>query len=359
MKKIIFGLILLILTTSAASASWPGQASGDYIIDNFTFDSGETLPKLKLHYRTLGTPKRDSSGNITNAVMMLHGTTSSGVAFLTPSISDKLFIPGAPLDLSEYYIILPDSIGAGGSSKPSDGMRANFPHYRYNDMVHAQYRLLTEKLGVKHLRLIVGYSSGGLLSWVWGEKYPDMMDALLPIVSLPVSIRGRELVIRSIVANSIKSDPAWNNGNYTRQPPGWTSIYPVMGTMGTSPQYLERTISTINQAKDFVAGKVKLAIQSEDANNILYMLEASEDYNPEPALEAIKAKVFAVNFADDQVNPDSRQILEKEMPRVENGQFVIIPASDETLGHSSFLLAQFWGPYVVKLLEEDSTNRIP
>jgi homoserine O-acetyltransferase len=282
---------------------------------------------------------------------MLHGTGGSGALFLMPSLADPLFTPGAPLDPSVYYIILPDSIGAGGSSKPSDGLKGKFPHYRYNDMVRACHQLVTKKLKVDHLRLVTGLSMGGMETWIWSEKYPKMVDAFLPLVCLPIRVSGRNLIWREMIVHSIRSDPEWKNGNYTTQPTGWTSTFPVMAMMDDSIRHLQKTIPNLPAAHAFLDSAVKSA-ESLDANNFLYQLEASRDYDPRPNLGKIRGWVLAVNFEDDEVNPDVLQILEREIKKVRHGRFVVIPSTHHTTGHSSAVMGHFWAPYVRKLLNE-------
>jgi homoserine O-acetyltransferase len=356
----VYFLIILEITMSFFSLhlngvekTWLNRTEGDYIIHQFLFDNGEVLPELRLHYQTLGIPQRDNEGSITNAVLMLHGTMGSGNEFLKPSISDKVFAPGAPLDLTRYYIILPDAIGAGGSSKPSDGMRGKFPHYRYLDMVRAQHQLITEKLGVKHLRIVIGTSMGGMHTWMWGEAYPDMMDALMPIACLPLAIHGRNLIFRRIIVDAIKNDPEWQGGNYTKQPHGWTSIFPVVLMVTNSPLHLDQVAPNLEKAEAYVdkARNEAAHDKDSDANDSLYAWEASLDYNPKPLLKNIRARLFAVNFADDFLNPNSMDILKETMSQVKNGNYIVIPASSQTRGHDSLQLGEFWAPYVQKLLE--------
>lgn len=331
------------------SAQLPGYQEGDIYVRDFKFSSGHILPRLKLHYITLGSPKRDANGQIDNAVLMLHGTGSSGASFLIPSISDYLFKPTMPLDLNKYYIILPDAIGAGLSSKPSDGLKADFPAYQYEDIVRAQYLQVTAGLGVRHLRLVTGTSMGGMLTWMWGELYPDMMDALLPVASLPVTIRGRNLIWRRAIVAAIKHDPDWDDGYYTRQPHAWGVTFPMMRILADSPGHLLPLAETPADADKLVEDSIQQSVKV-DANDFLYALSSSSDYHPENALDKIEAHLFAVNFADDEFNPIELGVMEKMMPQVKNGGYVVIPSSTETQGHSSLVLAKLWSPYLAKLL---------
>src|SRR5579862_9561399 len=331
--------VALLLTISIATASTAfsggsvGQLNpteGDYIIHNFEFDSGESLPDLRLHYRTIGSPSRDTAGVVRNAVLILHGTGGSGTAFLSDRFAGVLFGPGQLLDASKYFIILPDDIGHGKSSKPSDGSHARFPHYAYNDMVRAEYMLVSEKLHVNHLRLVTGTSMGGMHTWMWGEIYPDVMDALMPLASLPVQIAGRNRMTRRMVIDSIKNDPEWNNGEYTKQPRGLTSAIYTYLMMASSPLQLQKQAPTRDEADKLFDDQVKTILSRLDANDMLYQFDSSRDYNPEPRLDEIKAPLLAINSADDQVNPPELGILEKQIKRVRRGSYVLLPITDET-----------------------------
>jgi homoserine O-acetyltransferase len=327
-------------------------AQGDFIIRNFKFDSGEVLPELKLHYRTLGSPHRDASGIVRNAVLVMHGTGGSGGGFMSAQFAGVLFRSGQLLDATKYFIIFPDAIGHGQSSKPSDGLRARFPHYGYNDMVRAQYRLLTEGLGVNHLRLVTGTSMGGMHTWLWGEKYPDFMDALMPLASLPVQIAGRNRMTRRMVIDSIRNDPEWNNGEYKSQPRGLrTAIYTLL-FMTSSPLQWQKQAPTRDAADRFFDDMVSRQLARTDANDMLYAFDASRDYDPAPNLESIKAPLLAINSADDQVNPPELGILEREIKRVKRGQFVLIPISDKTRGHGTHSVPEIWKEHLARLLEE-------
>jgi homoserine O-acetyltransferase/O-succinyltransferase len=352
-KAILLAVVLVCVRISAMAQQSPVPAEGDFTIRDFRFESGETLPELRLHYRTLGSPSKDSAGVVRNAVLILHGTTGSGAQFLSKQFSGALFGPGQLLDATKYYIILPDGIGHGQSSKPSDGMRMRFPRYNYNDMVTAHYRLLTERLGVNHLRLVTGTSMGGMQTWVWGEKYPDFMDALMPLASLPVQIAGRNRMIRRMIMDSIKNDPEWNNGEYKTQPMrGLTAaIYSLM-IMSSSPLQMQKQAPTREEADRQFDSRVRASLNNRDANDMIYQFDASRDYDPAPKLESIKAPLVAINSADDQVNPPELGIAEREIKRVKRGRFILIPISDQTRGHGTHSLPELWKQHLAALLDE-------
>lgn len=321
-----------------------------YILKNYKFKNGESLAELKIHYSTLGTPKRDADGNITNAVLFLHWTGSSGKDLLSPAFNEALFGDGKALDLKKYFVIVPDNIGHGQSSKPSDGLKARFPKYRFEDMVDIQHRLVTEKLGISRLHLILGLSIGGMHAWMWGEKYPEAMTGLMPIVAQPAPITGRNLLWRRIITQSIRTDAAWKNGDYAEQPQGWRSMFPLMLMMAGSVPQFQNTVKNAAEADAFVQNASQGALQ-KDANDILYSLESSEDYHPQN-LEKIKAKVFALNFADDAFNPVELNILPEAMKRVKNGKFLIVPINSETQGHASQMRPLLWCNEVQDFLAE-------
>ncbi len=351
-KVMLLALILLCVRTFAMAQPSPAPVEGDFTIRDFRFESGETLPELKLHYRTLGTPGRDAAGMVRNAVLILHGTGGTGAQFLSRQFAGALFGPGQLLDATKHYLILPDGIGHGQSSKPSDGLRMRFPRYNYNDMVAAHHRLLTEGLGVNHLRLVMGTSMGGMHTWVWGEKYPDFMDALMPLASLPVQIAGRNRMIRRMIMDSIKSDPAWNNGEYKTQPVrGLTAAGYAMMFMTSSPLQLQKQAPTRADADRLFDERVRASL-NRDVNDMLYQFDASRDYDPAPKLESIKAPLVAINSADDQVNPPELGIAEREIKRVKRGRFILIPISDETRGHGTHSLPELWKQHLAVLLEE-------
>jgi homoserine O-acetyltransferase len=327
-----------------------------YVIKNFKFRSGETLPELKLHYTTLGTRKLDANGRTINAVLLLHGTTGTGKNYLNPSITDALFGPGQPLDASKYFIIMPDGIGRGGSSKPSDGLRGKFPHYGYIDLVVGQHALVTKGLGIDHLKLILGTSMGGMNGWLWGEMYPDAMDAIAAIACQPVAITGRNFFWRNLIMEAIKNDPDYNNGNYTKQPSYFQNSLPIFNILTGSPKTLEAVGKTQKQAKAAYDKWVKEARKNYDANDYLYWFDAVADYNPEPDLGKIKAKVLAINFADDLLNAVQLGIMERTMPKVKNGKYILVPESANTVGHQTLNLGKVWAPYVQELMNSLDHN---
>ena len=342
---------LFLPTVSWAQAKYPAPATGDFPLPNFRFESGETLPVLNLHYTTVGQPRRDKTGKVVNAVLIMHGTTGAGQNFLTERFADYLFGPGQLLDAAKYYLILPDAIGHGQSSKPSNGLRMQFPKYTYDDMVTANYRLLTEKLGVGHARLIMGTSMGGMETWVWGYKYPDFMDALLPLASLPVEIGGRNRMLRKMAIDLIELDPAWQGGNYTTQPKvGLTGAESSLIFMTSSPKQMQKLAPTRELAEAALAKTEARALSLYDANDFIYQFDASRDYNPAPHLAAIKAPLFAINSADDQVNPPELGILDTEIKRVAKGRYILLPITDLTTGHGTHSNPVIWGSYLAELL---------
>lgn len=364
MKRALLLLFLSCSLTCVVSAqtsnpplrTYPAPVEGDYIIQNFRFRSGETLPELKIHYRTIGTLKSDSSGVTRNAVLIGHGTGGSGTQFLSPQFAGMLFGPGQLLDATRYFIILTDGIGHGGSSKPSNGLHARFPHYNYDDMVSAQYELLTKKLGVNRLRLVVGTSMGGMHTWVWGETYPDFMDALMPLASLPVEIAGRNRIWRRMAMDAIRNDPEWLGGEYKTQPTrGLISAQNLLLLMGSVPLQWQKQAPTRDAADKFYQDRVTGAVARLDANDLLYQLDASREYNPAPKLETIKAPLFAINSADDVINPPELGLMEREIKRVKRGRFILIPISDQTRGHGTHTLPAIWQQYLRELLE--ATNQ--
>ena len=352
MKTLVSLLVLMSARAFATAPQEPIPVEGDFTIRGFRFESGEELPELKLHYRTLGTPRRDAGGVVRNAVLILHGTGGSGRGFLSAQFGGVLFGPGQLLDAARHFIILPDNVGHGQSSKPSDGLRARFPHYNYNDMVVAQHRLLTEGLGVNHLRLVMGTSMGGMHTWLWGQKYPDFMDALMPLACLPIQISGRNRMIRRMILDSIRDDPEWNNGEYQTQPRGLTAAVYALTFMTSSPLQLQKQAPTRLAADRLFDDQVRAQLARTDANDMLYYFDASRDYDPAPNLEKIQAPLVAINSADDQVNPPELGIVEREIKRVTRGRFVLIPISDQTRGHGTHSWPQLWQQHLAALLEE-------
>ena len=338
-----------------ARATYPAPVEGDYVIHQFHFRSGEVLPELKLHFTTIGAPARDSAGVVRNAVLILHGTGGAGNNFLSEQFAGVLFGPGQLLDATRYFIILPDGIGHGRSSKPSDGLHARFPHYTYDDMVAAQHQLLTDKLGVSHLRLVMGTSMGGMQTWVWGETYPDFMDALMPLASLPVEIAGRNRMMRRMIMDAIRNDPAWEGGEYKAEPrQGLISAINILLLMGSSPLQWQKLAPTREAADKFLEERERAYLIRTDANDMLYQFDASREYNPSPKLETIKAPLVAINSADDVINPPELGILDREIKRVHHGRYILIPTSEQTRGHGTHSLPRVWKQYLGELLEESS-----
>jgi homoserine O-acetyltransferase len=336
---------------AAGAADYPAPIDGDYLAGQFIFDSGETLPALRLHYRTIGTPRRDASGAVTNAVLILHGTGGSGAGFLGPTFAGQLFGSGQPLDAARYYIILPDGIGHGRSSKPSDGLHTRFPHYTYDDMVRAQHLLLTDGLKVNHLTLVLGTSMGAMHCWVWGEMYPDFADGLVPLASQPAQIAGRNRIMRKMILDSIMQDPQWKGGEYTEQPhQGLVGAINILMMMTSSPLQWHKTAPTRDAADAWYRDQIASRAASTDANDMVYQFSASRDYDPSPRLETITAPVLAINSADDEVNPPELGLMEKLMPRVKRGTYVLIPTSDQTRGHGTHSLPAVWGTHLTDFL---------
>jgi homoserine O-acetyltransferase/O-succinyltransferase len=352
-KKFIscIALIPIAIGSAVADTNSLSPVENDFVIHNFHFRSGQTLPELRLHYRTLGKPIRDSRGVVRNAVLILHGTTGSSAQFLRPEFADELYGKGQPLDARRYFLILPDNMGHGKSSKPSDGLRAKFPNYGYADMIEAQYRLLTDGLGVNHLRLVIGTSMGGMHTWLWGEMHPSFMAGLMPLASLPAQISGRNRYWRRVVIDAIRGAPDWQDGNYERQPYGLRLASEMFYLMSSNPAIQTRQSPTLAQADAALNAYVASFSATNDANDVLYAVEASRDYDPAPGLEKIKAPLLAINSADDLINPPDQGILEREIKRVKHGQAIVLPESDQTVGHGSHTKARLWKKYLVKFLK--------
>jgi len=345
-------VLVLMLAIQLRGADALAPQPGDYIIHNFKFQSGETLPEVRMHFVTFGTPQRDAKGLVRNAVVVLHGTTGSSAQFLVTNFTDVLFGKGQLLDASRYFVVIPDNLGHGKSTKPSDGLRSKFPKYGYHDMVEAQYRLLIGGLGVNHLRLVMGTSMGGMHTWVWGETHPDFMDALMPLACLPAEISGRNRVWRRMIIDSIRNDPDWHNGEYEKQPAGARVAHEVLWFMGSNPTQRLKEAPTLAAADRALDTYVDAALQRLDANDVLYALEASRDYNPRPDLEKIRAPLLAVNFADDLINPPELRVLEREIKRVKRGEAVMIPESDRTRGHGTHTMPAIWEKHLARLLKK-------
>jgi homoserine O-acetyltransferase len=349
-RKSLHVLLVLLALGWVCAAQYPTPTQGDFVLKDFRFTSGELLPELRVHYRTLGKPERDGHGVVRNAVLILHGTGGSGANFINSVFAGGLFGPGGLLDADRYFLILPDGIGHGQSSKPSDGLRSCFPHYGYIDMIEAQYRLLTEGLGVDHLRLVMGTSMGGMHTWLWGERHPDFMDALMPLASLPTQISGRNRVWRRIVIDAIRSDPQWRGGDYSTQPSNLRVAEEMLYFMGSNPILRQQQMPTLAGSDSTLDSAVANSLKTADANDLLYQVEASRDYDPGPGLEKIHAPLFAVNSADDLINPPELGILEREIKRVPKGRAVVLPLSPETRGHQTHTVAAVWKQYLEELL---------
>jgi homoserine O-acetyltransferase/O-succinyltransferase len=349
---IILSHSVLQLGNPARGAGYPAPQAGDFVLRDFRFASGQTLPELRMHYRTLGTARRDDKGIVRNAVLIMHGTTGEGGNFLRPEFAGQLFGAGQLLDASRYFLILPDGIGHGHSSRPSDGLHGHFPHYGYRDMVEADYRLLTEGLKVNHLRLVMGTSMGGMHTWLWGERHADFMDALMPLASLPTQISGRNRIWRRAIIDAIRKDPDWKNGDYTVQPAGLRTAAFMLMFMSSNPVQRQKEMPTREQADAAIDEFIGRTLPTMDANNTLYALDASSDYDPNPDLEKIKAPLMAVNSADDLINPPELGILEREIVRVKHGKAVVIPLSDQTRGHGTHTLAAVWKNDLAELLRQ-------
>jgi homoserine O-acetyltransferase/O-succinyltransferase len=343
MKSLV---IALLLVAGIAAAAEPAVHEGDFVLKDFRFASGESLPELRLHYRTLGKLDRGAR----NAVLIMHGTGGTGAQFLRPEFAGELFGAGGELDSTRYFIILPDGIGHGQSSKPSDGMHAHFPRYGYVDMITAQYRLITEGLGVKHLRLVMGTSMGGMHTWLWGQRYPDAMDALLPLASLPSQISGRNRVWRRVAIDAIRLDPQWREGDYREQPQGLRTAQQMLFLMGSNPVLRQQQMPDLARSDSVLDAAVADSLRNTDANDLLYQLEASRDYDPAPGLERIRAPLLAINFADDLINPPELGILEREIKRVPGGRALVIPMTPQSRGHGTHTVAAVWKQNLAELL---------
>jgi homoserine O-acetyltransferase len=353
MKTLAFTVCVVLAAGQALpAADYPAPTPGEYVVRDYRYASGVTLHQTRIHYRTLGNPQRDDKGIVRNAVLILHGTTGSGEQFLRDEFAGELFGKGQPLDATRYYIVLPDGVGHGKTSKPSDGLHLRFPHYGYRDMIAVQHQLLTEGLKVNHLRLVLGTSMGGMHAWLWGETYPDFMDALLPLASLPTQISGRNRLWRRMIIDAIRYDPLWRIGEYQTQPPGLRIAAEMLMLMSGNPVLRQKEAPTLQEADKAIDAFVTRQLKSMDANDTLYAVEASYDYDPGPALEKIRAPLLAINFADDLINPPELGILEREIKRVKGGKAILFPASEQTRGHGTHTLAALWKQHLVELLKE-------
>lgn len=351
-------LIALAAQTAAPPATiWPTHEQ-DLVLKDFRFRDGESLPEVKMHVTTLGSPHRNTAGEIDNAVMVLHGTGGSGAQFLRPQFADELYGPGQPLDIRKYWIILPDNIGHGKSSKPSDGFKIAFPKYDYDDMVEAQHRMLTEGLGIRHMRLIMGTSMGCMMSFVWGETYPDFASALMPLACEPVEIAGLNRMWRQMVIDGIRKDPAWQGGNYTREPEqGLRTAESILFIAGSAPLYLQKNYPTRQAAIAYVEQSVEKGMAGLDANDMIYQFDSSRNYNPWPKLEQIRVPLTWINSADDFINPPALPFPELALRRMPTARFRLIPQSAETHGHGTHTWAKFWKADLVALLARSEPRR--
>jgi homoserine O-acetyltransferase len=346
--------------TAIAADAWAAQTqAGDHVLRNFRFASGESLPELRLHYTTLGTAQRDATGRVTNAVLILHGTGGDGQQFLRPQFAAVLFAPGGLLDATRYYIVLPDGIGHGKSSKPSDGLHARFPHYAYADMVEAQYRLLREGLQVDHLRLILGTSMGCMHAFMWGEAHAQFVDALMPLACLPVQIAGRNRMWRKMVIDAISSDPAWLGGEY-RSPPlaALRTAADILMIAGSAPLLWQTQYPDRDAADRRVGEYVDAQLKELDANDLMYQVAASRDYDPAPRLASIQMPLMWVNSADDFINPPELGIAEREAKKLPRGKFILLPVSERTHGHGTHTWAVAWQENLRELLAESSAPSV-
>ena len=337
---------------AAQSRAFPEPERHDFVVKDFKFQGGDTLPEIKIHYRTVGQPSRDARGRINNAVMVLHGSSGDAGQVLAASFSEPLLSKGGPLDASKYFLIFPDNLGNGRSTKPSDGLRAKFPKYGYTDMIALQHRLVTEGLGIERLKLIVGISMGGMQAWMWGSRYPDAVDGLVPIAAMPTAIAGRNLLWRRILSQAIRRDPEWKNGNYEKQPQGFISIMPMFDMLVQSPARLGESITNYATAAEHLAEVDEETLEEDDANNILYRFESSFDFNPEPDLGKIRARVLTILFEDDELNPTTLGIMERVMPKVKGGRMVVIPAGPQTEGHRTQVKASVWREHLRRFVDD-------
>jgi len=348
LRHIAAVLSLLALGLPVGAQTFPGA---DYVIRNFKFESGETLPELRMHYIALGHPRRDASGVVRNAVIVLHGTTGSGGGFTSRTFAGELFGPGQLLDTAKYYVVLPDGIGHGKSSKPSDGLHARFPKYTYTDIVDAQHEMLAKGLGVNHLRLVMGTSMGCMHSWVWGERYPTFVDGLVPLACAPTQIAGRNRMIRTMIMDFIRNDPGFLGGDYTTQPAGLRQAMGMLFIMTSAPKVQHREAGTRDKADSVIRAYLDPNTRTHDANDVIYAFDASRNYDPSPDLEKITARVLAINSADDFVNPPELGLMEKLMPRVKNGRYVLLPITDETRGHGTHSRPAVWKNHLAEFLQ--------
>jgi homoserine O-acetyltransferase len=348
----MLGSRALCVCVAAALAATPvrGQDTATAPLRDVRFSTGETLPELRMHYLTMGRPRRDASGAAVNAVLLLHGTTGSGRQFLNPIFADEMFRAGQPLDTAVFFVVAPDNVGHGRSGKPSDGMRARFPRYTYDDMVDVQRRLLQETLGVNHLLLVLGTSMGCMHAWVWGERYPEAIDGLVPLACIPTQIAGRNRMMRRMILDDIRTDPEYAAGDYARQPRGLAAALQILFLMGSAPLVQQRDAPT-RDAADSVWGRwIASGLSRYDGNDVLYAFDASREYDPAPRLGDVRVPVLFINSADDLINPPELGIAERLIARVPRGRFVLIPTSGSTRGHGTHTAAAVWKPWVAPFI---------
>ena len=345
----VAGSLLWFSAMAAAQSAQPPRHDADVTFEGYRLRDGESVPRARIHYVTLGTPHRNAGGEIDNAVLLLHWTGNSGASLLTPEYMKALYASGAPLDASRYYLIIPDSFGHGQSTRPGDGLRAHFPHYGYADLVDLQHKLVVESLGVSHLHAIVGMSMGGMNAWQWAEAYPDAMDGIMPVVAFPARVTGRNLLWRRIVIDNIRSDPAWQRGDYTSAPPGFIRGFQVLRMMIDGVPRQQETFRNVSDVDAYMK-TVTQQIAHADPNDLLYSLDSSQDYDPEPGLDKIKARVFALNFGDDEFNPDSLGILERAMTRVKEGRYIVTQGTPQSYGHLTMAHPAQWSGYVAQFM---------
>ena len=350
--RLVACFALALAATATAQTPYAEQLKeADAVLRAFRFRTGERLPELRMHYATLGTPRRDSKGQIANAVMVLHGTGGSGRQFLAPQFAGELFGPGQPLDISRYYIILPDNIGHGRSSKPSDGLRMAFPEYDYGDMVEAHRRMLVDGLGIRKLRLMMGTSMGCMHGFVWAETHPDFAQAIMPMACLPTEIAGHNRMWRKAAVEGIRSDPAWAGGNYRTQPlQGLRTAVSLLQVVGMAPLYLQKAYPSRESADAYIVERIERDIPTRDANDVIYQLEASRTYNPWPQLGRIRVPMTWVNSADDFINPPEYGIAEDAARRMKTARYILVPATSDTRGHGTHTWAKFWRQELIDLL---------
>ncbi len=350
MKLLVAFTVLLLPHLCDAQAAFPPAVERDFIVRNYTFQSGESLPELKLHYRTIGEPRKDPDGVVRNGILILHGTGGTGRQFVSETFGGRLFGQGQLFDARRYFIILPDNLGHGESSKPSDGLKMRFPRYGYTDMVRLQHRLVTEGLGLSRLHIVTGTSMGGMHTWMWGYLFPDFMDALIPLASNPVEIAGRNRVWRKLLVDAIVTDPTWNNGDYVEPPRGLASAIGFLLMATSVPLQWQKQFPTAKAADSWLAEQIATRAKNTDANDMLYYFRASEDYDPSPHLQKITAPLLAINSADDFVNPPELPMMETLIAKVKRGKFILLPITEQTRGHGTHSLPSIWAAHVAAFL---------